>query len=1129
MKISRIAREKYGLDEDFFESRGNIKFDGDVHSVRKIVQNFNQKRDLINFPEMAVKTSDLYAMGLLTGVKEYLFDLYLEQNEKTSFKADLYQHLESKFSPEQLRTTTLTLIEDFPPNEVFQNQINSEEFLSQETDGVRNEVGFVNEFINLWLMNSNPAFSSYGELFEDAKLEKQTEYLAIVDEIRDYMEDLPKFSPTNENILDVLTAPETVAPHSVRKQLEYIRDNWGTFLGKYTYLLLTALDLIQEEEKMRGFGPGKPATFDFDGLERENYTQDKDWMPNVIMMAKNSYVWLDQLSRKYDRGITHLDHIPDEELEILADWGCTALWLIGLWERSPASKTIKKWCGNDDAVASAYSLFDYKIADDLGGDPAYENLRDRAKRRGIRLASDMVPNHSGIDSKWIREHPDWFLSLPHPAFPSYQYTGADLCGDPNIGVYLEDKYFTHQDAAVTFKRVDFRTGETRFIYHGNDGTNMPWNDTAQLNYLMSEVREAVIQKIINVAKQFPIIRFDAAMTLARKHVQRLWFPEPGSGGDIPSRAGQGLTKEEFIKLMPEEFWREVVERIKQEVPDTLLLAEAFWMLEGFFVRTLGMHRVYNSIFMHALRDENNSLFRDSLKKALEFDRRMLKRFVNFMNNPDEETAANQFGTGDKYFGVALMLVTLPGLPMIGHGQIEGFREKYGMEFRRAYLDEKVDEGLLHHHERTIFPIMKKRYIFSESDYFTLYDFWKTSDGNVNEDVFAYSNMAGSERGLVIYHNKYRETRGWIKVSCGYNEGGEIKQKSLADALSLPREGFSIFKDLMAGLEYLQRNDKIQDEGLYFELGAFQGKCFTEWQVVEDGPMQHYAQLYEMLNGNGVHSIDDTLNEMVYKPILTPFRELYSGGLIQSLFVERDPKIDEQGIIQSNLKELFKETQKLCKGEVEYSGIIAEVEREIKAVTNLHKMGSIDGLDVNTQKLITGLLPQDPTEWGTCYGWVLIHFLGKLTGQEDYSLVSRSWIDDWRLSNILKWVLGELGEGDEDSLSESIYLIKLLTAHQEWHNHSEEGEFTSKLLALKKLLSDPEVQTFLGFNRYHNILWYDGNRFQILTRFLALTAIIQSNSQNLAESIKVPLGYFSRWKEAHAQSEFQVEKLLNYLK
>ena len=69
-----------------------------------------------------------------------------------------------------------------------------------------------------------------------------------------------------------------------------------------------------------------------------------------------------------------------------------------------------------------------------------------------------------------------------------------------------------------------------------------------LNYLKSEVREAVIQTIIHVARRFPIIRFDAAMTLAKRHYQRLWFPEPGSGGDIPSRAADGLSKDQFDAL-----------------------------------------------------------------------------------------------------------------------------------------------------------------------------------------------------------------------------------------------------------------------------------------------------------------------------------------------------------------------------------------------------------------------------------------------------------------------------------------------------------------------------------------------------------------------------------------------------
>ena len=133
--------------------------------------------------------------------------------------------------------------------------------------------------------------------------------------------------------------------------------------------------------------------------------------------------------------------------------------------------------------------------------------------------------------------------------------------------------------------------------------------------------------------------------------------------------------------MPTEFWREVVDLVARELPDTLLLAEAFWMMESYFVRTLGMHRVYNSAFMHMLRDEENAKYRLTLKNTLEFDPDILGRFVNFMNNPDEETAVEQFGKGDKYFGVCTLLATLPGLPMFGHGQLEGYAENTAWNIR----------------------------------------------------------------------------------------------------------------------------------------------------------------------------------------------------------------------------------------------------------------------------------------------------------------------------------------------------------------------------------------------------------------------------------------------------------------
>ena len=124
---------------------------------------------------------------------------------------------------------------------------------------------------------------------------------------------------------------------------------------------------------------------------------------------------------KYQRHIWRLDQIPDEELDRLARWGFTALWLIGLWERSPASARIKQLSGNPEAAPSAYSLYDYVIAGDLGGAEALDNLKERCRCRGIRLASDMVPNHTGIYSKWTVEHPDWFIQLDYPPIPRLQF------------------------------------------------------------------------------------------------------------------------------------------------------------------------------------------------------------------------------------------------------------------------------------------------------------------------------------------------------------------------------------------------------------------------------------------------------------------------------------------------------------------------------------------------------------------------------------------------------------------------------------------------------------------------------------------------------------------------------------
>lgn len=898
--VSRQSRDRYQFDQSLFQLSGNVVF-ANFHAARVFAQRMNEKRDLANYPEQAVKAGQINAMGLIDEISHLLVENYRRQVNPNIMR-DALMGLDTRFGQAKVDILLRRFSDEFPPVTAYRREQSLDEWFRGETNGVPHRELALEEMLMLWVTNMNPAFSPFIELFDDKSLEKQTVYPQVFPALQTFFAGQPGFGPDGKvggtlSLIDVLRAPALAAPYSLTAQLEFLRQRWNNVLGKSLYRLLGSLDLIQEEEKavFVGGGPGPAQVLEFNGLEEdpERYTIDRDWMPNLILMAKNAYVWLDQLSRQYGRDITHLDEVPDEELDRLARFGFTGLWLIGLWERSHASKHIKQLMGQPEAVASAYSLLDYQIAVDLGGEQAVDNLRKRAWQRGIRLASDMVPNHMGIDSTWVMDHPDWFIALPYSPFPSYSFNGPNLSWKDNVGIYLEDHYFDRTDAAVVFKRVDHHSGDTRYIYHGNDGTSMPWNDTAQLNYLLAEVREAVIQTILQVARQFPVIRFDAAMTLAKRHVQRLWFPEPGTGGAIASRADFGLTKQHFDELMPQEFWREVVDRAAVEAPDTLLLAEAFWMLEGYFVRTLGMHRVYNSAFMHMIRDEDNAKYRALIKNTLEFDPEILKRYVNFMNNPDERTAVEQFGKGDKYFGACTLMITLPGLPMFGHGQLEGFAEKYGMEYRRAYWDERVDQWLIERHEREIVPLLHRRYLFAGVENYRLYDF-KNTDGTVNEDVFTYSNRAGSERALVVIHNKFGTARGWIRTSVAFmvktgqaDEKG-LQHSSLVEGLAIGRGGnlYTIFRDQVSSLEYIRPNSELEERGLYLELDAYKTHVYLDFREEQDNKWHHYGHLVEYLNGQGVPSISEALRETFLQPIHALYRAVVNADLVRRILAQR---------------------------------------------------------------------------------------------------------------------------------------------------------------------------------------------------------------------------------------------------
>lgn len=1155
--VSRRARDTYEFDQSLFSLSGNMIF-ANFHAARIFAQKINQKRDLIRFPEQAIRAGQINALGLIDEILHYVVNLYRRQvNPELMGQAleQLYDRIGQKEVDETLRKFS----EEFPPVAVYRREIDLTDYLKGESAEVPNHQLALEEMLLLWLANMNPASAPFLELFDDSELKKQSEYQEIVDNLYDFFDEQPPFGPDNQNLIDMLRGPAIAVPHSLTGQLEYIRQRWASLLGKYLFRLLSSLDLIREEEKAIFMGPGPSRVYEFRGLEleEERFSQDKAWMPSLVLIAKNTYVWLDQLSKAYQMDIYRLDQIPDEALDSLARWGFSGLWLIGLWERSPASKRIKQLRGNPEAVASAYSLFDYRIADDLGGDEAYQNLRDRAWRKGIRLTSDMVPNHVGIDGKWVIEHPDWFISLNHSPFPSYTFNGPNLSWDERVGIYLEDHYYDGTDAAVVFKRVDHWSGDTRYIYHGNDGTSMPWNDTAQLNYLKAEVREAVIQTILHVARKFSVIRFDAAMTVTKKHFQRLWFPEPGTGGAIPTRAEHGMTKEEFDQHMPKEFWREVVDRVAEEAPDTLLLAEAFWLMEGYFVRTLGMHRVYNSAFMNMLRDEKNQEYRLVIKNTLEFDPEILKRYVNFMNNPDERTAVDQFGKGDKYFGICTMMATMPGLPMFGHGQIEGYAEKYGMEFRKAYWDEKPESYLVERHEREIFPLLRRRYLFADVKNFLLYDFY-SPEGFVNEDVFAYSNRVGEDRALVVYHNKYADARGWIRNSAAYSTkagDGDVRtllQKNLGEGLGLHYSGeyYAVFRDHVAGLEFIRSSQEIHDEGLFVDLGAYRYQVFMDFREVRDNEWHQYAQLTEYLDGRGVPSIDEALREIFLQPIHYPFRELVNADTFRRLMNGRLKSPEEQvdadllSEIEQKMAHLLRQIKHLTQTETEEDQI-AELARNKR-----NKAKAILGLPVlkdrypparskkysSALKLVESSIESEKDDeikilgFGILLAWTFTHELGRVIADEDYEERSRTWIDEWLFGKMIAQTYQDLGV-EEGEAWWAVALVKLLCAHQNWYE-IEAAHNKRAFLVLNAWLQDGDVRNFLHINRYQDILWFNKESFDTLIRWMFMVAVVgilaaaEGNEEAVKDQILEQYEVIEQLQKAVSKSDYQVEKLLD---
>lgn len=1157
--VSKESRIKYSLEDNLFALQGNLIV-SDFSAARLISEKINTvRRDEGRF-NLQVTAGQINALGLLHEILHLLIRKYEENNNANIFKNSI-DYLKNNLSETELNKTLLMFVEDFPPLQVYRNKISSADYLKGKTENKDNREIILEELILLNLENINPAIYQLKELYDDAKLANETKYKEIIEQTEMFFESEPKIG--GFNLISFLRKPIIQSPYNIEEQLDFIRSNWIDFIDDSVLAkILSGKDLIHEDYKLfvqhgggeKGTPPVPSYEFDykyFESLklklaegrklspeeyeyyqfETKRFTEDLDWMPRVVMIAKNAYVWLFQLSQKYSREIKTLDQIPDEELDRLALWNFTALWLIGIWERSSASRKIKQIMGNPEAASSAYSLYNYEIADELGGEQAFEILKARAWQRGIRLSSDMVPNHTGIYSKWVVDKPDYFIQSKTPPYPNYKFSGVNLSDDERVEVRIEDQYFSRTDAAVVFERYDKYTGDRTYIYHGNDGTNMPWNDTAQLNLMKPEVRESLIQTIMHVAQKTPIIRFDAAMTLAKKHYQRLWFPIPGTGGAIPSRSDYAMTHSQFDEFMPEEFWREVVDRINAEMPNTLLLAEAFWLMESYFVRTLGMHRVYNSAFMHMFMKEENEKYKLLIKNTLAFNPEILKRYVNFMSNPDEETAINQFGKGDKYFGVATMLVTLPGLPMFAHGQLEGFSEKYGMEYKRSYYTEFIDEHLVWLHEKEIFPLTKKRYLFSQVTDFEMFDFIDPA-GNCNENVFAFTNKNGNETALVIYNNSYTEAAGKIYYSCdkSYGEEGKTKTTTIDKELNLSSYygHYYIFKNYVNQLEYIVSGTEITSDGFAFHLMGYQRKVLLEFREVYDVDGR-YKKLYEQLNGRGVDSIQRAIGEMNLAPFHNSLTHFSTSIKFSKLLLALDynsnneveiPKFDDE--LLKIINTLEQVSQKTIVKDILLNSIQSDV-LNINQFNNLAKEILSSARPPKwLSELISVLYDNNDAGRKRNLSFLLLNkILFKILQSISDEKINYKVFDELLLWKPLLEIYGFLRLDDPGKYYELSQLL-----YKADYNLNDPDTLSNNFV------KDDLPVKFILINEYQDIKYFNKERIELLLKLVLYNSVFDSGTdykpitkKSLTESLKKLFTGYKDLSDRINKSEYKIENIL----
>jgi hypothetical protein len=378
--------------------------------------------------------------------------------------------------------------------------------------------------------------------------------------------------------------------------------------------------------------------------------------PRPTVYEINTAVWLTRLARA---GVASggLGEVPGEEWDALAALPVDAVWLMGVWQRSPAGLKIaladpSLQAGNraalpelapEDVIGSPYCVREYVVDDRFGGPEGLAAAREQLARRGLGLILDYVPNHVAPDHPWLTERPECFLAG------------------------TEEELARHPEA--------FLATAGGVVAKGRDPYFPPWPDVVQLNAFAPALRDAVADMLIGVGAQCDGLRCDMAMLMTNEVFARTW-------GD---RAGPAPS---------EDFWSLLIERVRAAYPDLLFMAEAYWDME-WTLQQQGFDLCYDKRLYDRLAHESA----ESVRGHLQADAAYQERLIRFIENHDEPRAAATFEPAQAR-AAAVVMSTLQGARLYHDGQLEGRRTRIPVFLARG-PDEPPDGDLRAFYDRLL--------------------------------------------------------------------------------------------------------------------------------------------------------------------------------------------------------------------------------------------------------------------------------------------------------------------------------------------------------------------------------------------------------------------------------------------